>query len=107
MSVKDAEKYEGKNIFYSISDKNIFKNKKISIFGGGDSALDWALELSKIAKVTLIHRREEFRGTPHTLNQIKKEGKVDLIYSANTISHIEDLDDVFKSKTIFTAFYSG
>ena len=78
MSVKDAEKYEGKNIFYSISDKNMFKNKKISIFGGGDSALDWALELSKIAKVTLIHRREEFRGTPHTLNQIKKEGKVDI-----------------------------
>ena len=78
MSVKDAEKYEGKNIFYSISDKNMFKNKKISIFGGGDSALDWALELSKIAKVTLIHRREEFRGAPHTLNQIKKEGKVDI-----------------------------
>ena len=78
LSVKDAEKYEGKNIFYSISDKNKFKNKKISIFGGGDSALDWALELSKIAKVTLIHRREEFRGTPHTLNQIKKEGKVDI-----------------------------
>ena len=78
LSIKDAEKYEGKNIFYSISDKNKFKNKKISIFGGGDSALDWALELSKIAKVTLIHRREEFRGTPHTLNQIKKEGKVDI-----------------------------
>ena len=78
LSVKDAEKYEGKNIFYSISDKNMFKNKKISIFGGGDSALDWALELSKIAKVTLIHRREEFRGAPHTLNQIIKEGKVDI-----------------------------
>ena len=78
LSVKDSEKYEGKNIFYSISDKNMFKNKKISIFGGGDSALDWALELSKIAKVTLIHRREEFRGAPHTLNQIKKEGKVDI-----------------------------
>ena len=78
LSVKDAEKYEGKNIFYYISDKNMFKNKKISIFCGGDSALDWALELSKIANVTLIHRREEFRGTPHTLNQIKKEGKVDI-----------------------------
>ena len=76
LSVKDAEKYEGKNIFYSISDKNKFKNKKISIFGGGDSALDWALELSKIAKVTLIHRREEFRGAPHTLNQIKKKAKL-------------------------------
>ena len=78
LSLKDAEKYEGKNIFYSITDKNKFKDKKICIFGGGDSALDWALELSKIAKVTLVHRREEFRGAPHTLEQIKKEGKVDL-----------------------------
>ena len=78
LSVKDAEKYEGRNIFYSITDKNKFKDKKICIFGGGDSALDWALELSKIAKVTLVHRREEFRGAPHTLEQIKKEGKVNL-----------------------------
>ena len=93
LSVKDAEKYEGKNIFYSISDKNMFKNKKISIFGGGDSALDWALELSKIAKVTLIHRREEFRGAPHTLNQIKKEGKVD-IKTKFQISSINGKNDI-------------
>jgi thioredoxin reductase (NADPH) len=72
LSLKEAEKYEGKSIFYSVSDKNIFKGKKISIFGGGDSALDWALDLSKIADVTLIHRREEFRGAPHTLNELKK-----------------------------------
>ena len=78
LALKEADKYEGKNIFYSITDKNKFKNKKICIFGGGDSALDWALELSKIAKVTLVHRRDEFRGAPHTLNQIKKESKVDL-----------------------------
>ena len=78
LALKEADKYEGKNIFYSITDKNKFKNKKICIFGGGDSALDWALELSKIAKVTLVHRRDEFRGAPHTLDQIKKESKVDL-----------------------------
>ena len=79
LPLKEADKYEGKSIFYSVSDKNKFKNKKISIFGGGDSALDWALEFSKISKVTLIHRREEFRGAPHTLNEIKKlekEGKI-------------------------------
>tara|TARA_B100001996_G_scaffold360876_1_gene327195 strand:+ start:198 stop:1217 length:1020 start_codon:yes stop_codon:yes gene_type:complete len=79
LSLKEAEKYEGKNVFYSISDKSQFKNKKVSIFGGGDSALDWALELSKISKVTLVHRRKEFRGAPHTLNQIEKlekEGKI-------------------------------
>jgi len=72
LSLKDSEKHEGKNIFYSVSDKSKFKGKKISIFGGGDSALDWALELSKISDVTLIHRRDEFRGASHTLNEIKK-----------------------------------
>jgi len=72
LPLKDLEKFEGKSIFYSISDKNKFKNKKITIFGGGDSALDWALELSKFSKVTLVHRRSDFRGAPHTLNQIKK-----------------------------------
>ena len=72
ISLKESEKYEGKNIFYSVSDKNKFKGKKVVIFGGGDSALDWTLELSKISNVTLIHRRDEFRGAPHTLNKIKK-----------------------------------
>ena len=72
LSVKDAEKFEGKSIFYSIKNKDDFKNKNITIFGGGDSALDWALELSKFSKVTLVHRRNEFRGAPHTLIEIKK-----------------------------------
>ena len=85
LSVKNAEKYEDKSIFYSITDKNKFSGKKISIFGGGDSALDWALELSKTAKVTLIHRREEFRGAPHTLSELKKEGKVDIKLNINSL----------------------
>jgi thioredoxin reductase (NADPH) len=79
--VKDAEKYEGKSLFYSVKNKDEFKNKNISIFGGGDSALDWALELSKFSKITLIHRRNEFRGAPHTLSKIKKlenEGKISI-----------------------------
>ena len=50
----------GVSVFYAVKDKEQFKSKKISIFGGGDSALDWALELSKFSKVTLIHRRNEF-----------------------------------------------
>ena len=78
LSVKEAKKYEGKNIFYNVTDKNKFNGKKISIFGGGDSALDWALELSKTSQVTLIHRRDQFRGAPHTLNELKKQGKVDI-----------------------------
>ena len=101
ISLKEAEKYEGKNIFYSVRDKNKFKGKKVSIFGGGDSALDWALDLSKIAHVTLIHRREEFRGAPHTLNEIKKlekAGKLQ-IKTKYQLSSIEGDKDI-KSITI-------
>ena len=81
LPLKDAEKFEGKSVFYSVKDKNFFKNKNISIFGGGDSALDWALELSKFSKINLIHRRNEFRGAPHTLSEIKKlekDGKISI-----------------------------
>ena len=101
LSLKDADKYENKSIFYSVSDKNKFKDKKITIFGGGDSALDWTLELSKISKVTLVHRRDEFRGAPHTLNEIKKlekEGKV-LIKTRYQINSIEGDKDI-KSITL-------
>ena len=79
LSLKEAEKYEGKNIFYSVSDKNKFKDKKVSIFGGGDSALDWAIELSKISEVVLVHRRNEFRGAEHSASiarKLEKEGKL-------------------------------
>ncbi len=81
LSLKDAEKFEGKSVFYSVKDKNFFKNKNITIFGGGDSALDWTLELSKFSKINLIHRRNEFRGAPHTLSEIKKlekDGKISI-----------------------------
>ena len=62
----------------SIKDKTIFKDKTISIFGGGDSALDWAIELSKSSNVNLIHRRDEFRGAQLSIDKIKeleKSGK--------------------------------
>jgi thioredoxin reductase (NADPH) len=78
-AVKEAEKFENNGVFYSIKDKNFFKNKKVCIFGGGDSALDWAIELSKIAEVTLVHRRNEFRGAEHssvTAKKLEKEGKI-------------------------------
>jgi len=78
-TVAGAEKFENRGVFYSIKDKNLFKSKKICIFGGGDSALDWAIELSKIAEVTLIHRRNEFRGAQHTAElakKLEKEGKI-------------------------------
>ena len=100
-SVKEAEKFENNGVFYSIKDKNVFKNKKVSIFGGGDSALDWAIELSKFAEVTLVHRREEFRGAEHSASiarQFEKEGKLK-IKTPYQIASIEG-DDKIKSITI-------
>ncbi len=101
LSLKDAEKHEGKNIFYSVNDKNKFKDKKVSIFGGGDSALDWALELSKISRVTLIHRRDEFRGASHTVQEIKKLSKAGklILKTKYQLSSIEG-DKNIKSITI-------
>lgn len=82
VDIKNAEKFEGKSFYYSVKDKSKFKDQIIAIFGGGDSALDWTLELSNIAKkIYLIHRREDFKGAPHTLNKIKeiaKTGKIEI-----------------------------
>ena len=79
---KNCEKFEGKSVLYSIKDKTIFKDKSVVIFGGGDSALDWAIELSKNSKVTLIHRRDEFRAagaSVEKLYELKKENKLDVL----------------------------
>ena len=92
-------KHEGKSVFYSVVNKELFKDKKITIFGGGDSALDWALELSKKSNVTLVHRRAEFRGAPHTLNEIeklKKKGKISILtpYQINSINDGDKLTSI-------------
>jgi len=106
LSLKDTEKYEGKSLFYSVKRKEDFKNKNISIFGGGDSALDWALELSKFSKITLIHRRNEFRGAPHTLTEIKKlenEGKI----SIKTPCQLESIEGSKDVKSVTVKFEDG
>ena len=89
-SVKECEKFEGKGILYSVKDKTIFKDKIVSIFGGGDSAVDWAIELSASSKVKLIHRRDEFRGAQSSINKAKKlekEGKIEILthYQLNSV----------------------
>ena len=106
LSVKEAEKFENKFLFYAVIDKEKFKNKNISIFGGGDSALDWALELSKFSKINLIHRRNEFRGAPHTLSEIKKlekDGKI----SIKTPCQIESIVGNEKIDSITVKFDDG
>ena len=106
LSNKDAEKFEDKFLFYAVRDKEKFKNKNISIFGGGDSALDWALELSKFSNISLIHRRDEFRGAPHTLAEIRKlenEGKI----SIKTPCQLDSIEGEKKIDSIIVKFDDG
>ena len=95
-SPKECEKYENRSLFYSIKDKTIFQDKTISIFGGGDSALDWAIELSNTSKVILVHRRDDFRGMQASIdkvNQLKEEGKIE-IYTKCQLDSVEGDDKI-------------
>ena len=97
---KECEKFENKTILYSVKNKKIFEGKTVSIFGGGDSALDWAVELSNTSKVNLIHRRDDFRGAQATVDKVYdlvKAGKIDLytkyqILSAKGEDNLESID---------------
>ena len=84
------DKFEDKGVLYFIREPQIFKNKNVIIAGGGDSALDWTIELSKIAKnTTLIHRRNEFRGANDSVEKVqllKDQNKINLITPAEVIS---------------------
>ena len=97
---RDFSSMEGKKIFYSIKDKTIFKDKNVVIFGGGDSALDWTVELDKVgAKVTLIHRRNAFRGAPDTEMAVRKLSdaqKIKLLtpFIIKDISGDENIDSI-------------
>jgi len=72
LELENAKDYEGKNLHYFINDMHYFQNKKVVIFGGGDSAVDWALMLEPIAeKVTIVHRRDKFRAHEHTVENMR------------------------------------
>ena len=72
-NIVDPDKFLNNGVAYSVKDKNHYKNKNLIIFGGGDSALDWSVELADIAaSITLIHRRDAFRGSPNTEAQMRE-----------------------------------
>lgn len=73
LNVKNSEQFEGINLHYYVKDMNQFKDEHVVILGGGDSAVDWAMMLEPIAKkVTLVHRRNQFRAHEHSIEQLKK-----------------------------------
>lgn len=77
------EAYEGKSVFYYVTQRETFRGKRVVIAGGGDTAVDWALSLAEIAgRVSVIHRRDRFRAAPDSearLKALAKEGKIDLV----------------------------
>ena len=115
---KECERFENKSILYSVKDKSIFKGKTITIFGGGDSALDWAIELSKDSKVNLIHRRDEFRGAQmsvNKVNELNESGKINLftkyqlksVNGTNKLENIEIISDDKEIKKLNTDYVLG
>ncbi|KGO87322.1 ferredoxin-NADP reductase [Flavobacterium rivuli WB 3.3-2 = DSM 21788] len=99
--IESIEFYEDKGVEYFVKDPELFRDKKIVIAGGGDSALDWSVFLADVAsEVTLVHRRNEFRGaldSVEKVQELKKQGKIRLVTPAEVTGirgdeHVEELD---------------
>ncbi|HLT91513.1 MAG TPA: NAD(P)/FAD-dependent oxidoreductase [Woeseiaceae bacterium] len=90
LRVEGAEAFEGTSLHYRVRDPGLFADKRLVIFGGGDSALDWTLELvGRAAHLTLVHRRDEFRAAPASVEKMRAlvaEGRMDLIDAANAVA---------------------
>src|SRR5215468_6813287 len=81
--IPGIEAYEDKSVFYSVRRMENFRGKRVLIVGGGDSALDWTLNLAPLAShLTLLHRRDQFRAAPDSVNRMMAlvgEGKIDFV----------------------------
>lgn len=101
--VPGAEDFEGKSLHYRVQDPTQFAGQKLVVLGGGDSALDWVLELINVAgHITLVHRRDEYRAVPASVNKMRKlvaDGKMDVIESAKATA-IDGVDGFIRTITI-------
>src|SRR5690606_30856850 len=94
--INNIDYFEGKGVEYFIKDPEKYRNKRVVISGGGDSALDWSIFLADVAsEVTLIHRRNEFRGALDSVDKVqelKNLGKINLITPAEVIGIVGDYE---------------
>jgi thioredoxin reductase (NADPH) len=92
--VEGIEAYEGKSVFYAVRKMEDFRDQDVVIVGGGDSALDWTLNLQPIVRsLTLVHRRPEFKAAPASVNKMQElvaEGKINFL--TGQVSRLEGKD---------------
>jgi thioredoxin reductase (NADPH) len=104
LKAQTLEEYEGRGVQYIVRDKMAFAGKRVLIVGGGDSAIDWALNLQGIAaEITLIHRREGFRAHEGTVEEVRQGGKVRILthYEVRSVrgdGHVEGAT-IFDNRT--------
>ncbi|URT71466.1 NAD(P)/FAD-dependent oxidoreductase [Cytobacillus firmus] len=101
LNIDSEKKYENKNLHYFVKDLKQFAGKKVVIFGGGDSAVDWALMLEPIAEqVTLIHRRDKFRAHEHSFEKLK-DSKVEVLtpYIPLELAGADEIENVMVENT--------
>lgn len=100
--VPGIEAYEGSSVFYSVRKIEAFRDEDVLIVGGGDSALDWTLNLQPVAKsLTLVHRRDAFRAAPDSVNKMRAlvaEGKMH--FRLGQVSALEGADGKLVGATI-------
>jgi thioredoxin reductase (NADPH) len=100
--IQGIEPYEEKSVFYAVRKMDAFRGKRLLIVGGGDSALDWTLNLQPIAqRLTLVHRRDEFRGAPDSVNKMRalvEAGGMDL--KIGQVTALEGGDGVLSACSI-------
>jgi len=100
--IPGIETYESKSVHYAVRNMDAFRDKRLLIVGGGDSALDWTLNLQPVAKrLTLVHRRDEFRGAPDSVNKMRAlvaAGAMDL--KIGQVSALEGADGELAAASI-------
>lgn len=105
--IENLELFEGKGVSYMVKDPEVYRDKKIVLAGGGDSALDWTIFLANVAKeVTLVHRGDTFRGAPDSAEkvfQLAEMGKINLVLSShltkiNGNGHLKEISLLNKNK---------
>ncbi len=101
LNIMNQEKFEGNGIYYFVKHKDFFKDKKLLIVGGGDSAVDWALNLKEVTRsIILIHRRDQFRAHEQSVKELYSSPGI----TVKTYTELKSVDgdkSTLKSAVIF------